>query len=302
MRFATLPLTLALVGAPRVGLSDEATRPRAETAEDSEQRLAWRWRRPGAIEYALSGALGGGAVAMELFLTQPEEPRWVKPVWFDTGVRDALRHSSSGTRERSSLISDYTGMGVQVWAYLDTTLVPLTSDSWNFDVAWQMTFINLQASALTVIGTRGIDRIAVRQRPDIEPCEKDPDYHDMCFTGATSSFPSGHTSFAFVGAGLVCSHHLNVPLYGNAYADAAACAVAASAAVSTGVLRLVADRHYATDVLAGAAIGASAGFVMPMFAHYWFVESTEPSDLVAGYTWLPIVTPSSFQLAFAARL
>jgi hypothetical protein len=105
-----------------------------------------------------------------------------------------------------------------------------------------------------------------------------------------------------VGAGLVCSHHLNVPLYGNAYADAAACAIAAGAAVSTGVLRLVADRHYVTDVLAGAAIGAGAGFVMPMFAHYWFVEFTEPSALVAGYTWLPIVTFTSLELAFAARL
>jgi hypothetical protein len=35
---------------------------------------------------------------------------------------------------------------------------------------------------------------------------------------------------------------------------------------------------------------------------YWFVEFTEPSALVAGYTWLPIVTFTSLELAFAARL
>ena len=32
-------------------------------------------------------------------------------------------------------------------------------------------------------------------------------------------------------------------------------------------LRIAADRHYATDVLAGAIVGSAVGFGVPYFAH-----------------------------------
>jgi membrane-associated phospholipid phosphatase len=39
-------------------------------------------------------------------------------------------------------------------------------------------------------------------------------------------------------------------------------------ATSDGLLRIVGDRHYATDVLAGAAIGFGFGYGMPTLLHY----------------------------------
>lgn len=302
MRRPSILFAVCVVASSRMALADVSTKRTGDESVASDDRLVWRWRRPGTWEYAASGALGVAALAVQLYATQPEKPRWVRPVWFDTSVHDVMTSKSRQTRERTSLYSDYMGLGTQVWAYVDSVVVPLATDGANIDVAWQMTFINLQATSLVVLGTRGVDRLVVRQRPDVEPCERDPNYHDMCFQGPYDSFPSGHTSGAFVGAGLVCAHHLHLPLYGHPYADAAACVVATGAAVSTGVLRLVADRHYVTDVLAGAAIGATAGFVMPMFAHYWFVESSDPTALVRGFTWLPRVSTNSFELTFAALL
>ena len=58
------------------------------------------------------------------------------------------------------------------------------------------------------------------------------------------SFPSGHTATAFLGAELVREE------YGNAWG-----AGAYLIATGIGLQRIHADRHYAYDVLAGAAIG-----------------------------------------------
>lgn len=74
-------------------------------------------------------------------------------------------------------------------------------------------------------------------------------------TGARTSFPSGHTATAFCGAELTRIE------YGNAY-GAAAYAVAAT----TGVMRIVNNRHWCNDVLAGAGIGFLSAHV-----GYWLL-------------------------------
>ena len=66
-------------------------------------------------------------------------------------------------------------------------------------------------------------------------------------TGAPTSFPSGHTAQAFAGATIFCDEFaqhntlLAIPVY------ASACAV--------GVLRVLNNRHWAGDVIAGAGFG-----------------------------------------------
>ena len=50
--------------------------------------------------------------------------------------------------------------------------------------------------------------------------------------------------------------------------DALACFGALAVATGAGTMRLVGDRHYATDLLAGATIGLAAGYLMPTYLHY----------------------------------
>jgi membrane-associated phospholipid phosphatase len=71
-----------------------------------------------------------------------------------------------------------------------------------------------------------------------------------------NSFPSGHTATAFMGAQFMWEEYKDVsPWYGIAgYAAAAA----------TGVLRMYNNRHWASDVIAGAGIG-----VLSTKAAYW---------------------------------
>jgi membrane-associated phospholipid phosphatase len=103
-----------------------------------------------------------------------------------------------------------------------------------------------------------------------EECAKDPSYAANCSSGANlnASFLSGHTTIAFAGAGLMCAHHMHLPLYGSVVADALACATGLAAATTAGALRVMSDNHYTTDVLLGAGVGLFGGYVWPMMWHY----------------------------------
>ena len=77
------------------------------------------------------------------------------------------------------------------------------------------------------------------------------------------SFYSGHTSFVFslaVATGTVASmqrYRLAPVVWASGLA----------VAFATGYLRIAGDRHYATDVICGAAFGSAIGFSVPYFGH-----------------------------------
>jgi membrane-associated phospholipid phosphatase len=106
-----------------------------------------------------------------------------------------------------------------------------------------------------------------RARPSYEDCQREPSFVG-CNISPTASFPSGHTNEAFTAAGLSCANHRFVPLYGSVVWDGVACARDVALATADGVLRIMGDRHYATDVLTGAAIGFGFGYGVPTLLHY----------------------------------
>ena len=74
--------------------------------------------------------------------------------------------------------------------------------------------------------------------------------------GTALSFPSGHTANVFAGATMLCieygENHKWVPY------------LAYSAATSVGVMRIVNNKHYISDVLVGAGLG-----ILSMKIAYW---------------------------------
>lgn len=76
-----------------------------------------------------------------------------------------------------------------------------------------------------------------------------------------NSFPSGHTSFAFLGATFLTTTFLTeypdskwkIPVIAGSYTLAAGIAV----------MRITSGNHFITDVLAGAAIGSLYGWLVP---------------------------------------
>jgi membrane-associated phospholipid phosphatase len=59
-------------------------------------------------------------------------------------------------------------------------------------------------------------------------------------------------------ASALCVQHSRIEIYGG-LADKIVCPAALTAATATGLLRIVADRHWASDVIAGAMLGSLVG-------------------------------------------
>jgi hypothetical protein len=246
---------------------------RAETDQHvpettTAHRLRWQWRTASAVDYAATAALGAGALVIAFGTDQSEDPAWTGPVLFDRPAHDALVGKSPNSRNRADTASNYLTVAPNVVTVGTSLLIPLLADRSNTEVAWQLTVINLQSSALNQLLTLGGKRIIRRERPDVSDCKEDPNHSDKCFVTPTEGMPSGHSSTAFAGAGLGCTQHLMLGLIGEPVLDASVCALLLATASTAGVLRVAADRHYLTDVLAGATVGLAAGVATPLLLHY----------------------------------
>lgn len=242
------------------------------SARADSRRLEWNeaWPRFRPGEYVATGLLVAGSFALEFATEQPERARWVGPLPGDGLIREALVGRERKTRQQADFFSDTTWMAAQFYPQvIDAVAVTYFGDDFNFDVAWQLSWMNLQTLAAGFVLTRGSHRLFGRERPLRHSCGSDASYDELCpFEGTNASFISGHTSMAFVGAGLTCVHHRYLPLYGGGSGDGAACAAVLGVATVTGVLRLVADRHYASDVVVGAILGFGVGYGLPWLLHY----------------------------------
>jgi membrane-associated phospholipid phosphatase len=129
--------------------------------------------------------------------------------------------------------------------------------------------MNLEANAVAGFINNALFYQVGRGRPSYVGCAADPGYDPLCGgTGNNASFPSGHVLGIATAAGLTCVHHRYLPLYGHPAADAGACALMSLATVITGATRVIADRHYASDVAVGATIGFLGGYGLPWLLHY----------------------------------
>jgi membrane-associated phospholipid phosphatase len=291
---------LLLLGA----LASASSAARAAPPPGPEHRLKWRadWR-PFQWGDAIQTSVTTAAFVYVQFVLDPQpEPRWTGPILFDAGARDALVADSRDGRNRAADISDVTWYVPMLLPFLESALVPLAFDDGNWKIAWELTAMNLQAASVTALLTRFGHRVILRERPDTEPCEADPEYSQTCGSRSNASFPGGHGSAALLGAGLVCAHHSQLPLYGGGLPDVAVCVAATSMALVSSVARLSADRHYASDAIAGALIGVSAGFGMPVLLHYGGVGSFDErsSELALRWTLAPMTAGDALGLGVYA--
>ena len=121
-------------------------------------------------------------------------------------------------------------------------------------------------------------KIAVRR---LRPFSYDGRFVDERRDGDSRlSFPSGHTSMSFAGAAVMWSI-LDQRFSGEPWAVAASISGFAVAG-TVGILRVLAGRHFPTDVLVGAAIGTGLGLLIP----YYQRGSGEPSAASSGSSTL----------------
>jgi membrane-associated phospholipid phosphatase len=259
MRKCRLRFSRALIGAA-------LTAPVVASADEPAQPLHWdpAWTHVGPADYALT-CIGLTSLAVELTVLQSKQPplRWTGPTLFDQATRDLLRGSTAETRDAATVAS-WTLLAIDI-SYPVVVDVPYAWARYGPRVAgdlfWQdSTVLSLAAAAG---GTTS-------------EC--------LTSTESTRSFPGGHMAVATAGAVLVCMQHLKMSLYGGRW-DAVACTAALASALAVGVLRIVTDNHWATDVVAGSALGFAFGWGVPvlMHLHGHASSSTDPLPLVAPF-------------------
>jgi membrane-associated phospholipid phosphatase len=262
--------TTSAAPAPNAATTAQLATASSESANaPNESGVAWKrhWPKVHLVEYVVTGALVVGALALT-FGVDPQTHGGQGGVLYDNGVRSLLRAETRSGRDAARIVGDMGYRVLLLYPFLDLLITPLAVHG-NPEVAWQM--LAMDAEVMAIAGFVGIftDHVFGRARPSQRECAQDSHYERFCNgEDQFGSFLSGHSAIAAAGAGLTCAHHLNMPLYGGGAADVIACAAAATIAVTTGVARIVNDRHWATDVTAGLLIGGLAGYGIPALFHY----------------------------------
>ncbi|HWO08930.1 MAG TPA: phosphatase PAP2 family protein [Polyangiaceae bacterium] len=236
----------------------------------AEPTLKWNedWPRFRTTEAVVTGLMLL-PIAGALFLYPNPDDNIHGGVLWDNAVRDALVADTRDGRGTAAKVSNFPYLGLLAYPVLvDVALV-----TWGIhgagDVALEMLAMDLESFAITGAVALTFQKMG-RVRPAEKGCATDPNYATKCSdpTALNQSFISGHTAVAFTGAGLTCAHHRNLPLYGGGAPDVAICVAALAAATTTGVLRIVSDDHWSTDVLLGVGLGLVSGWGLPEWLHY----------------------------------
>jgi len=87
-----------------------------------------------------------------------------------------------------------------------------------------------------------------------------------CDWDRNGSFPSLHSALGFAAAGALCVQSLRFAPVGAG--DALACGAATFSATIGAMLRMVADKHYVTDVLVGSLLGLTLSVATSWALHF----------------------------------
>jgi len=240
----------------------------AQVSVDAPPPLVWKWARFSAANYLVTGAAAGTTLAMAIAHPRPQHSL-NGGLWFDESARNALRLDTLPNRY---IVRDASDVGLSLMVSWPFVADALTTAWWyrgSRDTAQEMALIDLET--LAVAGAvQGVTNVLVsRERPYGRDCgstELPNEAIDCSGSGRYRSYFSGHTAFTFTSAALICTHHFKNELLGAPW-DALSCAGGYAVATATGTFRMMADMHYATDVLTGALLGTIVGYGVPLL-HY----------------------------------
>jgi membrane-associated phospholipid phosphatase len=236
--------------------------------ERTGDELTWRWSRFSTTDYVITGA--GGALTLAAAIIKPvSKPAISGGILFDDNLRNALRPQGIQTRYIFRDASD-VGLSLTVtWPFFVDSLVTAWWYRGSREVGQETALIDLETLALSG-AVQGMTNVLVgRERPYGRDCGS-PSLPDSALDcqGSTRyrSFFSGHATFGFAGAALICVHHFKNELLGSPW-DALSCAGGYAVAATTSTFRIVSDVHYASDAIAGALVGTLIGYGVPLL-HY----------------------------------
>lgn len=229
------------------------------------RQLKWDVR----IDPAVTATLGAAWLVSEFVLKgtlAPAACRWCETNGFDNAVRKAFNPSftpSASGIKPAATASDLLGfIGVPL-AVIGLDALG-AKDSPDFLVTWAIDVVlMLEATFSALAVNQTVKFVAGRARPytvdapsELLAQAKDPADHNL-------SFFSGHTTFT---VGLAVSAGMIGVLRGYRFSWLT-WAVGVPLALTTATLRMAADKHWASDILVGAAVGSAFSVAIPLLFH-----------------------------------
>jgi hypothetical protein len=194
----------------------------------------------GSLWAAGFGALRRGA-------SPPGEPGWASRNKFDREIRDTLRLDSQSDIDSARDASD-----AFMYASILAPFVLGVGDSvrrGDCDRGFELFAEASESAFFTLFVTEATKILVARERPSGSGENR------------RRSFFSQHASLAAAGAGVMCAQSNRERIWGDRPVQRALpCGMGAALAVTTGMLRLAGDKHWATDVLMGWTVGALIGY------------------------------------------
>jgi membrane-associated phospholipid phosphatase len=248
----------------------------------SGQTRELRWNPALDVSITLIGAAAW--MATEAFDRDlaPSHCRWCSVEPMDAKVRDGLIWSDTIAADT---ISDVTGFVLMPLTVLGLDTLAAAHDRSTSNVP-EDTILVAEATVVAEDVTQLTKFLVGRERPFVHalPLERKPQTDHPY--GNNVSFFSGHASEVFA---LATASGTISTMRGYRYAPLTWSA-GGVIAITTAYLRLAADKHWLTDVVVGAAVGAAIGFATPYLFHSTSDESPRTSNALVLRTQTPPTT------------
>lgn len=150
--------------------------------------VAWRshWPKMHPIEYAVTGALTGGALTSAL-AAEPRSSGVQGGLLYDHATREVLRAETRAGRDRARTVGDLGYRTMMLYPFVDALVTPWIVHG-SPDVAWQMFAMNVEAVSVAGLISIVTTRFIGRARPSQRECTRDGDYERFC--ASTDEFSS----------------------------------------------------------------------------------------------------------------
>jgi hypothetical protein len=229
----------------------------------------------------------GALTIVQFGVPAPTQGNWAGNA-FDDWVRGGLRLSSESGRQVAGTTSDVFVFALTALPFLNATLVA-GAEHERWDIAWRLMVLDAETLATATLAAISLQKLTRRERPFVQECQANPNLSDCTPGGRYQSFPSAHTTLCAGGPGASttatsASHSCGAP---RPPCDGHRGDVGA-------LLRVMADRHWATDVLAGALLGGSIGLAIPLL-HLAVAKGQTPTVVT------PAIGPGMLGLSVAGR-